>query len=125
LQSYQAQRDKDRFRDTFDVGKWSDAMDKYAATVSTFPQKLDEFLTRASRGDLKIKFRLREADEHRQARNTSSLGIALALLLVSLVLIVDHLSNSVIDPIWLERIGSGAFVLVGGLLLWVLNRSKA
>jgi hypothetical protein len=124
LQSYQAERQKEQFKETFDIENWSDAMDKYAVSLSDFPQKLDGFLNRALTGDFKMRFRLREANEHRLARNTSSLALSLGLLLLTLAMIVNYLSQSINDPTWLQQFGAGAFLLIGGLLLWILNRSK-
>jgi hypothetical protein len=124
LASYRAQRDKDRFKSAFDMGQWSDAMDKYATTFSELPQKVDELLSRAAGGDLNLKFRLRESNEHREARNTSALGFALALVLVSVVMVANHLSKFIDDGLWIEQVGAVLFVLVGGGLLRVLTRSK-
>lgn len=124
LEGYRSQRERDRFQAAFDMGQWSDAMDKYATTFSDLPQKVDNFLSRAAEGNLNLKFRLKEANEHREARNTSALGFALALVLVSLVLIVNYLSQNIENGQWIEQVGAVVFLFVGGGLLRVLTRSK-
>ncbi|MBT5830244.1 MAG: AarF/ABC1/UbiB kinase family protein [Candidatus Latescibacteria bacterium] len=124
LETYRDQRQKERFQAAFDMGQWSDAMDKYATTFSQLPQKVDDLLSRAAGGKLNIKFRLKEASEHREARNTSAIGLALVLVLVSLVLIANHLSNHLADGKWIEQVGAVIFMVVGGVLLRLLTKSK-
>ena len=112
---------RDQFENAFDMGRWRDAMDFYAATVSELPQKADDLLTRAADGQLKLKFRIREAPEHRRERNTSAISISLLLVLIGVVLMVYHLSDAMPQA---HQAGAVVFALVGGLLLWVMTRGK-
>jgi len=121
VRSHRDQLGRDRFQDAFDMGRWSDAMGHYAATFSELPQKADELLTRAAEGQLKLKFRIREAPEHRWERNASAISISLLLVLIGVVLMVYHLADEMPEA---HSVGAVLFALVGGLLLWVMTRGK-
>jgi hypothetical protein len=57
-------------------------------------------------------------------RNTSSVAISLLLLLVAVVLLVYHLTQSGITIVWLEKMGAVVFIMIGSVLLWIIMRSK-
>jgi ubiquinone biosynthesis protein len=121
---YQEQLRNDQFQDAFATESWSDALNKYAGSFSELPQKLDALLTQAADGDLTLRFRIQEATEHRQTRNTSSVAISLLILLVAVVLLVYHLVQSGMARVWLEQIGAVVFAMIGSVLLWIIMRSK-
>jgi lipid-A-disaccharide synthase-like uncharacterized protein len=81
-------------------------------------------LTQAADGDLTLRFHIQEATEHRHMRNTSSVAISLLLLLVAVVLLVYHLTQSGITIVWLEKMGAVVFIMIGSVLLWIIMRSK-
>ena len=123
LASHRDQLGRDQFQHAFDMGRWSDALDKYAASFSELPQKLDQLLNHANDSDFKLKFRVKEAPEHRRERNTSALAVSLLLLLVSIALMTYYLS-AMGNGAWVKQVGAVVFVVVGGVLLWVLTRLK-
>ncbi|MDP6040944.1 MAG: AarF/UbiB family protein [Candidatus Latescibacteria bacterium] len=125
LVSYQDRLRSDQFQAGFATEQWADALDKYASSFSELPQKIDDLLTRAAGGDLTLNFRIREAPEHRQTRNASSIAISLLLLLVAAVLLVYHLSHLGIGNMWIKQAGAVAFLMISGILLWIIIRPKS
>ncbi|MFT5368534.1 MAG: ubiquinone biosynthesis protein [Candidatus Latescibacterota bacterium] len=124
LIAYQERLRNDQFQTAFATEQWSDALDKYAGSFSELPQKIDSLLTQAADGDLTLRFHIQEATEHRHMRNTSSVAISLLLLLVAVVLLVYHLTQSGITIVWLEKMGAVVFIMIGSVLLWIIMRSK-
>jgi predicted unusual protein kinase regulating ubiquinone biosynthesis (AarF/ABC1/UbiB family) len=110
-------------RDMAEPGYCADTLDRYAAALVELPQKLDQLLTRAAAGDVKLDIRIRETVEHRRRRNASAVIISLLFLLVSVVVVAYHLSGSAAGGIWVDRIGAALFVLLGASLLWAVTRA--
>jgi predicted unusual protein kinase regulating ubiquinone biosynthesis (AarF/ABC1/UbiB family) len=81
----------------------------------TLPQKLDEVLTLAAEGRLRVKLQVPETNEGRRVRQQTILMIAAVVLFAAIASLVRHAAPAY-GP-GLERIGVVALVAVGGWLL--------
>jgi hypothetical protein len=81
----------------------------------TLPQKLDEVLTLAAEGRLRVKLQVPETNENRAARRQTILLVANLVLLAAIAALVRRLAPA--SGPGLERIGVAALLIVGGWLL--------
>ena len=93
----------------------SAAMDRLLQDMVNLPRQLDQFLTQAAAGRLRIRLHVPDAAEHRRVRNrTVSLVVSLVVL-TGLAFLVRQLA-----PAWganVERLGAVMLLIVGAWLL--------
>jgi len=90
-------------------------LDKVVRTLVQLPQMLDEVLTLAASGRLRVKLHVPDAEEGRRARNRTVSFVASLVTLVGIAVLVRHLAPEYGDNV--ERIGAILLLLVGGWLL--------
>ena len=91
------------------------AMDKVLRDVVNLPQQLDQILTLAADGRLRVKLHVPDAREHRQVRNRTASLVASLVILTGLTFVLRHVA-----PAWgpaAERLGFLLLMIVGGWLL--------
>lgn len=91
------------------------AMDKLLHDVVNLPQQLDQILTLAAEGKLRVKLHVPEAQESRQVKNRTVSLVASLVILTGLTFVLRHVA-----PSWgpgVERLGFLLLLVVGGWLL--------
>jgi hypothetical protein len=91
------------------------AMDKLLHDVVNLPQQLDQILTLAAAGRLRVKLHVPEAQEARQVRNRTVSLVASLVIMTGLTFLLRHVA-----PAWgtgVERLGFLLLMIVGGWLL--------
>jgi ubiquinone biosynthesis protein len=99
----------------FDAGTFPAAIVEMARNLLRLPQKLDELLTLAASGRLRVKVDVPDAGERRQTRNRTVSLVASLVTLVALTFLVRHLSPAYGTD--LEWMGAVLVLIVGGWLL--------
>ena len=79
------------------------------------PQKLDDVLTLAAEGRLRVKLHIPEATEHRQARNRTVSLVTSLVALIGVAFLVRHVAPAYGAGV--ERVGAALLMVVGGWLL--------
>jgi ubiquinone biosynthesis protein len=102
-------------RDVFDAGRLPAALEELAQDLVQLPQKLDDILTLAAAGRLRIKADVPDAGERRHTRNRTVSLVASLVTLVALTFLVRHLSPAYGAD--LEWMGAVLVLVVGGWLL--------
>lgn len=105
-----------QFREMMSLGQLGDNVDRYAAIMTELPQRLNEALTLAAGGNLRLRPEKAERAGHRSRKNSSAVVIALLLLLAAAALLSQHISAAGAKG-WGDRLGAIVFILLGGLLL--------
>jgi ubiquinone biosynthesis protein len=103
-----------------DPGAIGSRLDTALREMVTLPQKLDEVLTLAAEGRLRVKLQVPESNEGRRTRNQTILMIAAVVLFAAIASLVRHVAPAY--GAGFERIGVVALVAVGGWLLVVAAR---
>jgi ubiquinone biosynthesis protein len=106
-----------QFREMMSLGQLGDSVDRYAALMTELPERLDDALTLAAGGHIRLKPEKTERAAPRSRRNSSAVVFALLLLMTAVALWSHHLSASTGAKVWVERVGAVAFLLLGALLL--------
>ena len=79
------------------------------------PQKLDDVLTMASEGRLRMRLQVPEADETEHVRNRTVLLVTALVAFAGLASVLRHLVPAY--GMSVERVGAVVLLLVGGWLL--------
>jgi predicted unusual protein kinase regulating ubiquinone biosynthesis (AarF/ABC1/UbiB family) len=79
------------------------------------PQKLDEFLTLAADGRLRVKLHIPDAGEGRRVRNRTVSLLSSLVTLIGVWFLVRHLSPALGPDV--ERVGTLLLLIIGGWLL--------
>jgi len=79
------------------------------------PQRLDDVLTMASEGKLRVKLHVPDGDGSRQTRNRTVLLVALLMASIGVVSVARQLAPALGAGV--ERLGAIALLAVGGWLL--------
>jgi ubiquinone biosynthesis protein len=102
---------------------WSDQMGRYAMLMSELPGKMDDLLSQAAQGGA----RLAHPDARRPARRDSGTPLLLGgalLVLAALALLLHYFVRTGALAGRGEAVGATLFLAVGGILLWILARSR-
>jgi len=102
-------------RNLFDSRSRPAALEQMVYDLVHLPRKLDEILTLAASGRLRIKAEVPDAGERRQTRNHTVSLVASLVTLVALTFLVRHLAPAYGAN--LERMGAVLILAVGGWLL--------
>jgi len=100
----------------------SEQLDGYAGLMMDLPQSLDEALTSLSEGHTRLKSQAADSNAH-GAHSSSSLVVALVLVLASVVLLSQYITPSIVAGAWTNRINTIVFMVFGALLLRVVSRT--
>jgi hypothetical protein len=79
------------------------------------PQRLDDVLTMASEGKLRVKLHVPDADGSRQTRNRTVLLVALLIASIGVASVTRQLAPALGAGV--ERLGALALLALGGWLL--------
>jgi ubiquinone biosynthesis protein len=102
---------------------WSDQLGRYAMLMSELPGKLDDLLSQAAQGGA----RMDHPDARRPARRESGAHLLLGgalLVLAALALLLHYFVRTGALAGRGEAMGATLFLAVGGILLWILARSR-
>jgi hypothetical protein len=120
-----------RWRQAVTLDGLSGAADRYAAAMLELPQRLEEVLTRAARGELVATApgpataagRGGASGREQGARqDAAAAAAALGLAAVAVGLLTSHFAAGALGP-WGERLGTGIFVVLALLLLRTAGRA--
>ena len=100
---------------TFDPRGLPFALNRLLQDLVNVPQKLDEVLTLAATGRLRVKLHVPDAEETRRVRNRTVSLVASLVTLVGVALVVRHLAPAY--GVGVERIGAVLLLIIGGWLL--------
>ncbi len=95
----------------------------YAAALADLPMMMDGALSRVAEGKPRLRIEVDEVSagvERRRGSRTLAVALSLALAAVALVTVRVGAAPE-IGP-WFEAAGATLFTIVGGLLLWALER---
>jgi ubiquinone biosynthesis protein len=115
LQEVRLRRGLSEAATALDPGAIGARLDGALREMITLPQRLDEVLTLASEGRLRVKLQVPEASENRIVRRQTILLVANLVLLAAIASLVRHLAPAY--GAGLERLGAAALLIVGGWLL--------
>ena len=103
---------------------WSDQVGRYAILMSEMPRKFDELLTLAAESGAR-RAAHPEADRPARRDEGSHLLLAGALMVLgALALLLHHFVQSGALAGRGEMVGATLFLAIGGILLWILARSR-
>jgi predicted unusual protein kinase regulating ubiquinone biosynthesis (AarF/ABC1/UbiB family) len=91
------------------------ALNRLLQDFVNVPQKLDEVLTLAASGRLRVKLHVPDAEETRRVRNRTVSLIASLVTLVGVALFLRHLAP--VYGVGVERVGAVLLLILGGWLL--------
>ena len=91
------------------------ALERAIQELVDLPQKLDDVLTMASEGRLRMKLQVREADESEHARNRTVLLVTTLVAFACLAFVSRHLVPAF--GLGVERLGALVLLVLGGWLL--------
>ena len=91
------------------------ALDKLLKDIVHMPQKLDEVLTLAASGRLRVKLHVPDAEEGRRVRNRTVSLVASLVTLVGVAFLARHLAPAYGAGV--ERMGAVLLLIIGGWLL--------
>lgn len=103
-----------------DTGRLAIAMEGMARDLVQIPKKLDEILTAAAAGRLRVTAEVSDTGERRVARNRTVSLVASLVTLVALTFLLRHLSPELGSS--LEWVAAIVVLLVGGWLLVAASR---
>lgn len=92
-----------------------DASDQVLQDMAHLPQKLDEFLSMAAEGRLRVKLHIPDSEDGRRVKNRTVSLLASLVTLVGIAFLVRHLAPTYGPSV--ERIGALLLLIVGGWLL--------
>jgi predicted unusual protein kinase regulating ubiquinone biosynthesis (AarF/ABC1/UbiB family) len=98
-----------------DPGAMTARLDSALREMVTLPQKLDEVLTLAAEGRLRVKLQVPESADARRVKQQTTLLVANLVVLTAIASLVRHVAPAY-GP-GLERAGVVALLIVGGWLL--------
>lgn len=113
----------EQFQEMLELHALGDRFDKYSAMMMELPQKLDHTLTLMAESQTRFPLKGPRTAQHHGQQNSSAVVIALLLVLVAVVLLSHHLAMSAIGGVWVDRVSTIAFVVLGALLLRAASRS--
>ena len=88
--------------------------------MAQLPQKLDDILSMAAEGRLRVKLHVPDAGESRRARNRTVALVASLVAQVGVAFLVRHVAPVYGDTV--ERVGAVLLLLIGGWLLTAAAR---
>jgi hypothetical protein len=94
--------------------------DAVLSELMHLPQKLDEFLTMAAEGRLRVKLHVPDAAAERRVRNRTVSLVASLVSLVGVGFLMRHLAPALGPDV--ERIGALLLLVIGGWLLVAASR---
>ena len=123
-----------RWRQAVTLDGLSGAADRYAAAMLELPQRLDEVLTRAARGELAATAPARGSGatagsagagrrQEGARQDAAAAAAALGLAAAAAALLTSHFAAAGALGPWGERLGTGIFVVLALLLLRTAGRA--
>lgn len=97
-------------------------LDMLTVNMMALPRRLDQILTLAAEGRLKINLRVPEVEARQRARNSGAAFAAVATALAAVLLIVRRLAPGA--GAGLETAAALVVALAGAMLLWAIVRSE-
>jgi hypothetical protein len=107
-------------RNALDLRAFPYGLDKVLQNMVQMPPMLDEVLTLAASGRLRVKLHVPDAEEGRRVRNRTVSLVASLVTLVGVAFLVRHLAPAYGDDV--ERIGAVLLLILGGWLLVAASR---
>jgi uncharacterized membrane protein len=107
-------------RNAFDPRAFPFGLDKMLQNLVFMPQMLDEVLTLAASGRLRVKLHVPDAEEGRRVRNNTVALVASLVALVGVALVVRHIAPAYGAGV--ERLGAVLLLVIGAWLLVAASR---
>ena len=104
-------------------GQIEDSADKYTNAALAVPQQLEQLLEQLNEDRLTVKVLPADASQKSNQPNVRVIFWGLSTLSLGLILWLDYI-ETIIDSIWVERLGALLFVLLGALLLRTIWRLR-
>ncbi|HEV7892449.1 MAG TPA: AarF/UbiB family protein [Pyrinomonadaceae bacterium] len=123
LQDARLQESLARVREMFSLRQLGDNSDRYAAMMMGMPGKIDEMLTLASEGGMRLKVRAPDTPSGRNRQNSAAAVTALLLLLAGAVVLLPRVTAAFAGEAWANRVGTFVFILLGALVLRAAGRT--
>jgi ABC1 atypical kinase-like domain len=130
LEDLRASQALARWRQALTPDGWAAAADRYAAALLELPQRLDEALSRAARGELGDARRGPPDNAAsgggragRARQDAAAAATALALAAAAVALLTGRLAAQGVLGTWGERLGAALFALLALLLLRTAGRA--
>lgn len=123
LQDARLQESLARVREMFSLRQLGDQSDRYASMMMGLPGRLDEMLTLASEGGMRLKVRAPDSPSGRSRQNSSTAVTALLLLLAGAVVLLPRVAAALVGEAWANRVGTLVFILLGALVLRAAGRT--
>lgn len=106
-----------------DFGRLRGGLESYATAFVDLPVLLDQALSQAAEGRPRLRVEVEDPDEGvERRRGFTVLPVALSLSLAAVALVTVRLGGVPQAGPWFEAAGATLFTIVGGLLLWALER---
>jgi predicted unusual protein kinase regulating ubiquinone biosynthesis (AarF/ABC1/UbiB family) len=112
-----------QFREMMTLNELSDQVDKYAAMMADFPQRLNDALTLVAEGHPRPKYENTEKTEFRSQKNSPAIVVGLLFLLIAVVLLSRHVSAWTGTSVGVDSAGAVIFLMIGALLMRVACRA--
>ncbi len=112
------------FQEVSEFHALSENLGQYAVMLMALPQKLNDVLTCMAEASPQSILRKASAPQRHAERHLSSTTLALLLMLGSVVLLAHHFVVSGPASLWVDLISAIVFIILGGLFLSAVNRSR-
>jgi predicted unusual protein kinase regulating ubiquinone biosynthesis (AarF/ABC1/UbiB family) len=112
-----------QFQEMLELHALGDKLDKYSAMMMELPQKFDQALTLMLESHARLPLQGVKTAQHQGQHSSLAVVVALLLTLAAAVLLSHHLMTSALAGIWVDRLSTIAFVVLGALLLRAVSRA--
>ena len=113
-----------RMREMLSLQRLGDHADRYAALLMGMPQRLDQALTLASEGTVRVKLHVPEKLSQQRQKNSTAVMTAMLLLLAAIAFALPRVTSSFVGSDWAGRINAVVFIAGGALLLFAMGRTR-
>jgi predicted unusual protein kinase regulating ubiquinone biosynthesis (AarF/ABC1/UbiB family) len=110
-------------REAMSFDSWGGQLDRYALLMASLPQRLDELLTRTAEEPVSQRAG-RSLRGARRAESSHLLLAAALMVMAALALLLHHFVQAGALAGQGEKVAATLFLVVGGLLLWALGRTR-
>jgi predicted unusual protein kinase regulating ubiquinone biosynthesis (AarF/ABC1/UbiB family) len=123
LQDFRMLLGVSQVREALSFDNWGGQLDRYALLMTALPQRFDELLTRLADGGERPA-PPEAADPPRRAETSHLVLAASLMVLAALALLLHHFVQAGVLAGGKEGIAAILFLAGGGILLWILARSR-
>lgn len=113
-----------QFQSMIELHQIANNIDKYISIIMRIPKSFDNALTYSVENNLNINPYKFNKVKYNNRKISLSIVSSILLFLATIVLLSNTLKLSAVDEVWVERIGTIAFMVLGAFLLRIVTRTS-